>query len=101
MVPMIGMLVYSVTFAAPFFFLALFPRLVEKLPKGGGLNVIKVVLGFIELAAAFKFISNWDLVVNGRDNLWLTFELNVAIWSAIKRPWERWWESCCSTGHWR
>src|SRR5262249_44913887 len=46
-------LVYSATFAAPFFVLALFPRLLKALPKSGGwLNSVKVVMGFLELAAA-------------------------------------------------
>ena len=53
---------YSATFAAPFFVLALFPGLTRKLPKSGGwLNSVKVVMGFIEVALAFKFLSNSDL----------------------------------------
>ena len=61
--PIIGMLSFSTAFAFPFFFLALFPQYLAKLPKSGGwLNSIKVTMGFLELAAAFKFISNSDLV---------------------------------------
>jgi len=61
--PIIGMLSFSTAFAFPFFFLALFPQYLSKLPKSGGwLNSVKVVMGFLELAAAFKFISNSDLV---------------------------------------
>jgi thiol:disulfide interchange protein DsbD len=53
---------YSVTFAAPFFVLAIFPGLTKKLPKSGGwLNSVKVVMGFIEIALAFKFLSISDL----------------------------------------
>jgi len=63
--PIIGMLSFSCAFAFPFFFLALFPQYLSKLPQSGGwLNSIKVVMGFLELAAAFKFISNADLVWN-------------------------------------
>ena len=61
--PIIGMIVFSGAFATPFFFLALFPQYLSKIPKSGGwLNSIKVVMGFLELAAAFKFFSNTDLV---------------------------------------
>ena len=61
--PAIGMIAYSVTFALHFFFLALFPQYLVRLPKSGGwLNSVKVVMGFLELAAAFKFVSNSDLV---------------------------------------
>lgn len=61
--PIIGMLAFSTVFAAPFFLLALFPSYLNKLPKAGGwMNNIKVVMGFLEIAAAIKFISNTDLV---------------------------------------
>ena len=58
-------LAYSATFAAPFFVLALFPRLLKTLPKSGGwLNSVKVVMGFLELAAALKFLGNTDIGLN-------------------------------------
>ena len=61
--PVIGMMGFSFVFAIPFFFLALFPSLMNKLPKAGGwMNNIKVVMGFLEIAFAIKFISNADLV---------------------------------------
>jgi thiol:disulfide interchange protein DsbD len=61
--PLIGMLVFSTVFALPFFVLALAPQLVSQLPKSGGwLNSVKVVMGFLEIAAALKFLSNVDLV---------------------------------------
>ncbi len=61
--PIIGMLAFSSVFALPFFVLALAPQLVAQLPKSGGwLNSVKVVMGFLEIAAAMKFISNVDLV---------------------------------------
>jgi thiol:disulfide interchange protein DsbD len=59
----VGMLAFSTAFALPFFLLALFPQYLRSLPSSGGwLNSVKVVMGFLELAAAFKFLSNADLV---------------------------------------
>jgi thiol:disulfide interchange protein DsbD len=79
--PVIGMLGFSFVFAVPFFFLALFPTLLKKLPKSGGwMNNLKVVMGFIEIAAALKFISNVDLVWALELISRPTF---IAIWIAI------------------
>lgn len=61
--PILGMAGFSTAFASPFVLFALFPHWMESLPKSGSwMNVVKVLLGFIELAAAFKFLSNADLV---------------------------------------
>jgi thiol:disulfide interchange protein DsbD len=61
--PIIGMAGFSAAFASPFVLFALFPRWLESLPQSGSwMNTVKVLLGFIELAAAFKFLSNADLV---------------------------------------
>ncbi|MBI5688081.1 MAG: thioredoxin family protein [Verrucomicrobia bacterium] len=61
--PLVGMGVFSATFAAPFVLLALFPSWIARLPRSGGwLNSTKVVMGFLELAAAMKFFSNADLI---------------------------------------
>ncbi|HET6566914.1 MAG TPA: cytochrome c biogenesis protein CcdA [Rhodothermales bacterium] len=61
--PIVGMLVFSLTFALPFVLFALFPRALHSLPRSGAwLNAVKVVLGFVELAAALKFLSNADLL---------------------------------------
>lgn len=61
--PIVGMAAFSAAFATPFVVLALFPRWMESLPESGSwMNVVKVLLGFVELAAAIKFISNADLV---------------------------------------
>lgn len=61
--PLLGMLAFSIVFALPFFVLALAPRLLHSLPRSGGwLNSVKVVMGFLEVAAAMKFLSNVDLV---------------------------------------
>ena len=79
--PIIGMLIFSLAFASPFFFLALFPHSLTKLPQSGGwLNSVKVVMGFLELAAAFKFISNTDLVWNW--NIF-TYEVVLYLWALI------------------
>jgi thiol:disulfide interchange protein DsbD len=61
--PIIGMAGFSAAFASPFVLFALFPRWLESLPQSGSwMNIVKVLLGFIELAAAIKFLSNADLV---------------------------------------
>lgn len=61
--PIIGMLGFSTVFALPFFIFALIPSAMNKLPKAGGwMNNVKVVMGFLEIAAAVKFISVVDLV---------------------------------------
>ena len=66
----LGMLAFATAFALPFFLFALFPRWLQSLPKSGGwLNSVKVVMGFLELAAAFKFLSNVDLVLALGDGL--------------------------------
>lgn len=57
-----GALAFAGAFAAPFFLLALFPSLMKKLPKSGGwMNTIKVVMGFLEFAAALKFFRTAEL----------------------------------------
>lgn len=79
--PILGMIGFSGVFAFPFFLLAIFPSFMKKLPKSGGwMNNIKVVMGFLEIAAAIKFISNADLVWS-----WgiLSKELFLAIWVII------------------
>ena len=61
--PIVGMLLFSATFALPFVLFAMFPSGLASLPKSGSwMNTLKVVFGFIELAAAIKFLSNADLV---------------------------------------
>ncbi len=53
---------FSTAFASPFFVLAMFPSLIKKMPKSGGwLDVVKAVMGFVELAAAFKFARTAEL----------------------------------------
>ncbi len=61
--PIVGMLAFSSVFALPFFVLAVAPRLLHSLPSSGGwMNALKVVMGFLEVGAALKFLSNADLV---------------------------------------
>ena len=61
--PILGMMAFSATFAFPFFFLALFPSALPTLPRAGSwMNAVKITLGMVELALAFKFFSNADLV---------------------------------------
>jgi thiol:disulfide interchange protein DsbD len=61
--PLAGMLAFSTVFALPFFVLALMPQWMARLPRSGGwLNSVKVMMAFLEIAAAMKFISNVDLV---------------------------------------
>ena len=79
--PIVGMLGFSLALALPFMLFALFPGWLNSLPKSGGwLNTVKVVLGFLELALAFKFLSNADLVLQMH---LLEREVFLAIWIAI------------------
>ncbi len=79
--PVIGMLGFSSAIALPFALFAAFPGWLNSLPKSGGwLNTVKVVLGFLELALAFKFLSQADLVLQLH---WLEREVFLAIWIAI------------------
>ena len=77
--PVLGMVIFSTAFALPFFFLAMFPQYLAKLPKSGGwLNAVKVVMGFLVFAVAFKFLGNVDIV-------WgvgiFTYTVVLAIWT--------------------
>ena len=79
--PVVGLLLFSTTFAVPFFFLAFAPRVLGKLPRSGGwLTSVKVVLGLIELGAALKFVSNADLVLG-----WGIFSRQVVLvsWAVL------------------
>ena len=59
--PILCMLAFSIAFALPFALFAMFPNLLQKLPKSGGwMNSVKVVLGFIEVALGFKFLMTAD-----------------------------------------
>ncbi len=79
--PILGMIIFSTAFSLPFFFLALFPQYLSKLPKSGQwMNSIKVTMGFLELGAAMKFFSNVDLVWNIG---FFTYEMVLASWAIL------------------
>ena len=83
--PIIGMLGFSSALALPFMLFAMFPGWMHSLPKSGGwLNTVKVSLGFLELALAFKFLSNADLVLQLH---WFERETFLAIWIAVFGTW--------------
>lgn len=79
--PVIGMFGFSLALALPFALFAAFPGWMNTLPKSGGwLNSVKVVLGLLELALAFKFLSNADLSLQAH---YFERELFLAVWIAI------------------
>jgi thiol:disulfide interchange protein DsbD len=79
--PILGMFAFSAAFAIPFTLFALFPGWLKALPKSGGwLNSVKVVLGFLELALAFKFLSIADQAYHWHI---LDREIYLAIWIVI------------------
>jgi thiol:disulfide interchange protein DsbD len=79
----LGALAFSVTFALPFFLLALFPFLLKALPKSGSwLNTVKVVMGFLELAAAFKFLRAAELNFFVKTEF-LTYDLVLGVYIAL------------------
>lgn len=83
--PIVGMLGFSSAIALPFMLFAMFPGWMNSLPKSGGwLNTVKVSLGFLELALAFKFLSNADLVVQAH---LLEREVFLIIWIVIFGAW--------------
>ena len=79
--PAIGMLGFAIALALPFTLFALFPSWLKSMPKSGGwMNVIKVTLGFLELAFALKFLSVADLAYGWR---LLDRETFLALWIVI------------------
>lgn len=79
--PVIGMLAFSTAFAAPFFLLAVFPQRLAALPKSGSwLVTVKAFMGFLEIAAAMKFLSNADMVWSGH---WITRPVFLAVWALV------------------
>ncbi|HJA85397.1 MAG TPA: thioredoxin family protein [Candidatus Bacteroides avicola] len=79
--PAVGMFAFALALALPFTLFALFPSWLKSMPKSGGwMNVIKVVLGFIELAFALKFLSVADLAYGWRI---LDRETFLAIWIVL------------------
>ncbi|NQV75210.1 MAG: thioredoxin family protein [Bacteroidetes bacterium] len=83
--PAIGMLGFSTALAIPFTLFAIFPSWLKEMPKSGGwLNTVKVSLGFLEIALAFKFLSNVDLAYH-----WGIFnrEIFLIIWIVVFGMW--------------
>jgi thiol:disulfide interchange protein len=79
--PAVGMFGFSFALAIPFALFALFPSAMNALPKSGGwLNSVKVVLGFLELAFALKFLSNVDLAYHWE---WFDREVFLVLWIVI------------------
>ncbi|OJX90404.1 MAG: thiol:disulfide interchange protein [Paludibacter sp. 47-17] len=79
--PAIGMLGFATALAIPFTFFAFFPSLLKSMPKSGGwLNTVKVVLAFLELALALKFLSVADLAYGWRI---LDREVFISLWIVI------------------
>jgi len=79
--PAVGMFGFSLALALPFTLFALFPSALKALPKSGGwLNSVKVVLGFLELALALKFLSNVDLAYHWE---WFDREVFLSLWIII------------------
>jgi len=79
----LGPLAFSMAFAAPFFLLALFPTLLKSMPKSGSwMNTIKVVMGFLELAAAVKFFRAAELNFLSTAR-YFTFDLAIGVYIAL------------------
>lgn len=79
--PAIGMLGFSSALAIPFTLFAIFPSWLKEMPKSGGwLNTIKISLGFLELALAFKFLSNVDLAYHWH---MINRDVFLVIWISI------------------
>ncbi|MGA2154231.1 MAG: cytochrome c biogenesis protein CcdA, partial [Bryobacteraceae bacterium] len=79
--PLVGMVTFSTGMALPFFFLALFPAVLKKMPRSGGWLVrVKIVLGFVILAASLKYLSAVDQTLGWN---WLTRERFLAAWIVL------------------
>lgn len=79
----LGALAFSTAFASPFFFLALFPRLLKTLPRSGGwLDSVKAVMGFLELAAALKFLRTAEIGISTKPE-YFTYDVVLGGWVAI------------------
>lgn len=79
--PAVGMFGFAVALAVPFALFAMFPSLLQSLPRSGGwLNSVKVVLGFLELALSLKFLSNVDLAYHWE---WFDREIFLVLWIVI------------------
>ena len=79
--PAVGMFGFALALAIPFVLFAMFPAWLKAMPKSGGwLNSVKVILGFLELAFSFKFLSNVDLAYHWN---WFDREIFLSLWIVI------------------
>jgi thiol:disulfide interchange protein len=79
-----GALAFSTTFAAPFFVLALFPSLLRALPRSGSwLNTVKVCMGFLEMAAAIKFLRTAELRMSSSSVTFFTYDMTLGMYVAL------------------
>ena len=79
----ISVVAFAVAFASPFFFLALFPQLLETMPRAGSwMNSVKVVMGFLEIAAVVKFVRAGELASTGAAE-YLSYDLSLGIYVAL------------------
>ncbi|MFM7150290.1 MAG: protein-disulfide reductase DsbD family protein, partial [Gemmataceae bacterium] len=80
----LSVLGFSVAFASPFFFLALFPSLLRSMPRAGSwMNTVKVVMGFLELAAVVKFLRGAELGIPPHQSKIFTFDLALGLYVAL------------------
>ncbi len=80
---LLGGLTFGTAFAAPFFLLALFPSMMKKLPRAGGwMDTVKAIMGFLELAAAFKFARTAELLWND-PTVYFTYDVCLAAFAVI------------------
>jgi thiol:disulfide interchange protein DsbD len=80
---LLGGFAFAATFASPFFILALFPNLLKQMPRSGSwLNSVKVVMGFLELAAALKFFRAGELI-KAQMPAFFTYDLVLGMWIAL------------------
>lgn len=78
---LLGVTAFATVFSLPFFLLALFPSWLQALPRSGNwMNSVKITMGFLELAAALKFISNVDLVYQWE---FITRPVFITVWLAL------------------
>jgi thiol:disulfide interchange protein DsbD len=79
-----GPIAFSVAFASPFFLLALFPQLLVSLPRSGSwMNSVKVVMGFLEVAAVVKFLRSAEINLQHGRAYFLTFDLTLGLYVAL------------------
>lgn len=80
----LGSLSFATAFASPFFVLALFPSWLKALPKSGSwMNTLKVIMGFLEVAAAIKFIRTAEVLWRKGDPIYMTFDVALALYISI------------------